>query len=63
MIPIQLDLTQINGNAFAILPAFRKAAKSQGRSQAEIDLVLADARSGDYDHLLATIMRYTDANQ
>ena len=54
---IVLDLTQINGNAFAILPAFQKAAKSQGRTQAEIDLVLADARSGDYDHLLATILR------
>jgi len=59
MTPIVLDLTQINGNAIAILSAFQKAAKEQGRTQAEISLILADARSGDYDHLLATIRKNT----
>jgi len=59
MLPITLDLLRVNGNAIAILLAFKKAARKQGRPQAEIDLVLADARSHDYDHLLATIRKNT----
>ena len=56
---VSLELVGINGNAFAIMGAFGKAAREQGWSKEEIDAVLDDARSGDYNHLLATIMQHT----
>lgn len=56
---IDLDLTQIDGNAFAILAAFQKQARREGWTQEEIDKVLDEAKSDDYDHLLQTIISHT----
>lgn len=52
---VKLDLTGIDGNAFAIMGAFQKAARRQGWPKDQIKEVLDEATSGDYDHLLATI--------
>ena len=52
-------MTANNENAYALLAAFQKTARLQGRSQAEINLVLDDARSRDYYHLLVTIRKNT----
>ena len=56
---VTLELVGINGNAFAILGAFGKAAREQGWTPGEIEAVRDEARSGDYNHLLATIMQHT----
>jgi len=53
---VELDLTTVNGNAFAIMGAFSRAAKQQGWSKEEIDEVINEAQSGDYDHLVQTII-------
>lgn len=53
---VDLKLEGINGNAYAILGAFGKQARHEGWSKQEIDLVLEEAKKGDYDHLLSTIM-------
>lgn len=53
---VKLNLVGIDGNAFVIMGAFKVAAKQAGWSKIEIDEVLNEAMSGDYDHLLATIM-------
>ena len=57
---VQLDLVGINGNAFAIMGAFQTAAKRQGWDKAEIEVVLDEAMSGDYDHLLQTLITHTN---
>lgn len=56
---VDLDLTQLDGNAFSILAAFRKAALRQGKDKAQVDAVLEKAMSGDYDHLLQVIISNT----
>ncbi len=55
---IDLDLVGIDGNAFAIMGAFQKQARKESWTQEEIKVVLDKAKSGDYDHLLQTIMSY-----
>jgi len=46
----------LNGNAFSIIGAFSKAARAQHWSGNEIKAVTDEAMSGDYNHLMATIM-------
>ena len=54
---VKLTLVGLDGNAFALMGAFSKAARRQGWTKEEIDDVLNEARKGpDYDHLLATLM-------
>lgn len=57
---VTLTLVGVDGNAFAILAAFRRAAKRQGWTDSEIAAVLDDAKSGDYNHLLGTIMAHCE---
>ncbi len=52
---VNLDLVGVNGNAFAIMSAFKKQAEKENWTQEEINAVLTEARSKDYYHLLATI--------
>lgn len=56
---IELDLTEVDGNAFAIMGAFRRQAKKEGWTEAEISAVLDEAMKGDYNHLLQTIIKHT----
>lgn len=53
---ITLKLVGIDGNAFAVLGAFKNQAKKEAWTKEEIDVVIKEAMSGDYNHLLATIM-------
>lgn len=57
---VELDLQNLDGNAFSIMGAFQRQAKREGWSQDEIDKVLYKCRQGDYDHLLQTIMAHTE---
>ena len=56
---VQLDLIGLDGNAFAVLGAWRRAAQKQGWTLAEITLVIDEATKGDYDHLLQVIVVHT----
>ena len=56
---VNLNLIGVNGNVFMIMGVFRKQAKRDGWTQEEIDLVLTEAKSGDYNHLLATIENHS----
>ena len=58
---ITLELVGLDGNAFAVMGAWQRQAKREKWSQEDIDIVLEDAMSGDYNHLLATIMAYSDS--
>jgi len=58
--PIELDLTNIDGNAFSLMGVWRREAKKQGRTNEEIEQVLKDCQSDDYDHLLQVLIRHTN---
>ena len=53
---VKMELVGIDGNAFSVMGAFQSKARRQGWTKEEIDAVLKEAMSGDYDHLQATIM-------
>ena len=55
---VNLELVGLDGNAFFIMGAFQRQARTENWTKEEIDLVLKEARTGDYDHLLVTIMEH-----
>ncbi len=57
---VKLNLVGLNGNAYALLAAFRRAANRQGWTPDEIKTVLDDAKSGDYSHLLTVLASYCE---
>lgn len=56
---VKLNLIGLDGNAFVLLGAFRKAALRQGYSEKSINEVIEDAKSGDYAHLLSVLLENT----
>ncbi|QTD36411.1 hypothetical protein JL193_09585 [Polaribacter batillariae] len=57
---VNLNLIGVDGNAFVIMGVFRRQAKKEGWTPEEIELVMEDAKSGDYNHLLATIENHCE---
>ena len=55
-----MKLVGEDGNAFAILGRFNREARRAGWSEEDIKSVLNEARSSDYNHLLATIMEHVE---
>jgi predicted protein tyrosine phosphatase len=56
-----MNLVGLDGNAFALMGAFSKEAKKQGWKTEEIKAVIDECKSGDYDHLLFTLIQNTEA--
>lgn len=59
---VKLDLVGLDGNAFSLLGGFSRAARKQGWKQPEIDSVINEAKSGDYDHLLQTLLKHIESD-
>jgi sugar diacid utilization regulator len=57
---VQLTLVGLDGNAFSLMGAFRNQARKEGWTKEEIDEVLKECTSSDYDHLLQTLIKYCD---
>lgn len=57
---VKLNLEGVDGNAFVLMGAFSRAARHQGWSESDIKSVLDDAKSSDYDHLVATLVSHCD---
>jgi hypothetical protein len=57
---ITVSLSGEDGNAFSILGRVRKAMRRAELPDAEIEAFLDEAGSGDYDHLLQTVMQWVD---
>ena len=49
----EIDISGHDGNAFAIMGKARSFAKQLGWKPSEIDAMIADMMSSDYDHLCA----------
>ena len=59
---VKMKLVGLDGNAFVLMAAFSRNAHRQGWTQEEIDKVLDECRSGDYNHLLATLIENTEGD-
>ena len=57
---VKLELVGLDGNAFSLMGSFKKNAQNQGWTKEEIKLVLDESMSGDYDHLLQTLLTHTE---
>lgn len=57
---VQFDIANSDGNAFALIGGWKRAARREGWSEDDIEAVLVEAMSGDYDHLVQTIMEYSE---
>ena len=55
---VNLDLTTIDSNIFAIFGAFSRQARREKWTQQEINAVLEEAKKHDYNHAIATISGY-----
>ena len=58
---ITLSLSGLDGNAFFLMAAFSRQARREGWTQEEIDTVINDAKSGDYNHLLQVLIAHCDS--
>ena len=54
---IEVQLSEKDGNAFAIIGTVRSALRKGGRADL-IDQFTKEAAAEDYDHLLRTCMKY-----
>jgi hypothetical protein len=57
---VKVKLVGEDVNAFFILGTVRAALRAAGVSQEEIQAFVREATSGDYDHLLATVMAWVE---
>jgi hypothetical protein len=57
---IKVKLVGKDGNAFAILGRVRKAMQRAGLMPSEIEEFMTQAKSGDYDFLLGTVMEWVE---
>jgi hypothetical protein len=58
---VKLNLVGLDGNAFSLMGAFQRAARRQGWSKEDITAVIEECTSGDYNHLLVTLMNNTES--
>ena len=52
-----------DGNAFSIIGRVRQALREAGVERGEIDAFMAEAMSGDYDHLLQTVLAWVSVEE
>lgn len=57
---VRVPLQGMDGNAFAIIGTVQSAMKRAKLPQSVCDEFRAEATSGDYNHLLQTVMRWVD---
>ena len=59
---VHVELSDEDGNAFAIIGHTRRSLREAGVTQDEICAFTKEAQSGDYDHLLQTVMRWVSTS-
>lgn len=56
---VRLSLVGSDGNAYVLIGRFQRAAKAQGWTPEQIRRVTLEMTSGDYNHLLSTLIAHT----
>jgi hypothetical protein len=59
---VEVQLVGNDGNAFFILGNCQKQARRAGLTKEQIAEFMAEAKSGDYDNLLRTCMKYFECD-
>jgi hypothetical protein len=59
---LSIELVGQDGNAFSILGRLQGVLRRGGVPKDEIDAVMAEAQSGDYNHLLVTVMNTVEVD-
>lgn len=59
---IEIELTGSDGNAFSVLGHVRSSMRRAGINSSEIQAFTTEATSGDYDHLLQTVMKWVSVS-
>ena len=54
---LHIDLTGSQGNAFFLLGTAQGLARKMGKSQAEVNKLIQEMKSGDYENLLKVFDR------
>ena len=54
---VEVELVGQDGNAFAVLGKVSKAMRRADVDKTDIDAMMNEAMSGDYNHLLQTVMK------
>ncbi|HUF02446.1 MAG TPA: hypothetical protein VMN35_08480 [Gaiellaceae bacterium] len=57
---VEVELIGHDGNAFSVLGRVSRALREAGVEESEVEEFVAEATAGDYDHLLATVMRWVE---
>lgn len=59
---VHVPLTELDGNVFVLMGATCSALRRAGATDAEITEFTDEAKSGDYDHALQTIMAWVETS-
>jgi len=57
---VKLTLVGLDGNAFSLMGTFKSQARKEGWTKEEIDEVIKECTSSDYDHLLQTLIAHCE---
>jgi hypothetical protein len=57
---VKLQLAGLDDNAFSLLGAFQKQARKEKWTKEEIDEVMDESMSGDYNHFLCVLSSHCD---
>lgn len=63
LIPAEVELAGIDGNAFSIMGRVAAGLRRAGNSQETIDSYYEQATAGDYDHLLRVSIVFTEPRE
>jgi hypothetical protein len=55
---MEIDLSTIDGNAYAIMGAAQRVLKRAGATPEELSEYLKESMSGDYEHLIQTVSKW-----
>ena len=59
---VKVQLTGQDGNAFMVMGLVSKGMRRAGCTSEQIKEFTNEARSGDYDHLLQTAMKFVEVS-
>jgi len=57
---VKMSLVGLDGNAFSLMGTFKKNARKQGWTKKQIEVVIKECMSGDYNNLLCVLMDNTE---
>lgn len=58
----EIRLSGQNGNAYNVMGIAQEGMRKAGWTREQIDAYFEEARSGDYDNLLAVTMKYCEVS-